>query len=195
VTSLDLSTEAGVLRFCELRRAEMVGCFERLGRFESNKFSFCGYVFATHAVEVPADWADLDGWKTGAKLARIAAERVRLPAKLHGVVPEAQETALFAITTRRFAKLTRAIGVLLMTEMWHVPRKTRAERDSLPGRLQDYKGPDRGEALYVQVEHTATGRRVWAAEIKRLPTRLGPWVDRTPDDAEGRLVDLVEWRS
>jgi hypothetical protein len=193
--TLDLSTPAGVLRFCELRRAEMVGCFERLGRFESNKFAFCGYVFATHAVKVPSDPSDLDGWKTGAKLDRVTAERVRLPAALHDVIPEAQESAVFSLATRQFAKLSRAIGALLMTEMWCVQKKTREQRAALPERLQNYHGADRGEGLYVQVEHAAVGRRVWVAMIKRQPTRLEPWVDCTPDDAEGRLVDLAEWRS
>jgi hypothetical protein len=195
VTPLDLSTRAGVLRFCELRRAEMVGCFERLGRFESNGFSFCGYVFATHAVKVPADPIDLDGWKTGAKLDRVTAERVRMPAALHGVIPAAQETAIFSMATRQFAKLSRSIGTLVMTEMWHVQTETRQGRDNLPERLEDYKGADRGETLYVHLEHTATGRRIWRAEIRREPTRLEPWEEMEFLDSEGRLVDLAEWRS
>jgi hypothetical protein len=52
---IDLSTTAGVLRFCELRRAEMVRCFERLGRFEMNEFSFGAYVFAER------DYGDMKG--------------------------------------------------------------------------------------------------------------------------------------
>lgn len=195
MTGLDLSTKAGVLRFCELRRAEMVGCFRELGRFESNRFSFCGYVFATHAIKVPPDPADLDGWKTGAKLPRVAAERVRMPAALHGVIPEAQETALFSVATRQFAKLSRAVGALVMSEMWSLATESREERGRFPERLQDYEGPERRENLYMNLEHAATGRRTWYAEITREPTRLGPWVERPSSDAEGRLIDLAEWRS
>jgi hypothetical protein len=197
MTGLDLSTKAGVLRFCELRRAEMVGCFERLGRFESNRFAFCGYVFATHAVKVPPDPGDLDGWTTGAKLGRITAERVRMPSVLHGLIPPEKETLLFSMATRQFAKLSRSVGSLVMSEMWHVQTTSIGERQAMPERLADYTGPGRREVLQVQVEHVATGRRVWQAEIRRDPTRLDPWreLELTSTDSHGRLVDMAEWRS
>jgi hypothetical protein len=195
VTGLDLSTKAGVLRFCALRRAEMVGCFERLGRFESNGFAFCGYVFATHAVKVPSDPAELEGWKTGAKLGRVTAERVRMPAALHGVIPAEQETALFSMATRQFSKLSRSIGTLVMTETWVVTTATLDERKALPKRLEDYEGSDRRECLYVQLEHAATGRHIWFAEIERNPTRLAQWEEKTFTDSTGRLVNMAEWRS
>lgn len=51
------------------------------------------------------------------------------------------------------------------------------------------------EGLMLSLEHQALGRRMWFAEILREPTRLLEWQDKTPDDAEGRFIDLTEWRS
>jgi hypothetical protein len=192
---IDLSTKAGVLRFCELRRAEMVGCFERLGRFEMNGYSFGGYVFATHDV-------NSDGWKTGAKLDRVNAELCRMPKALIDQIPPGRQTEVFAHVMREFTKLTRAIGTVVMTEMWHVtmpgkPGKSAEEvRDELPDSLEH--APGRCEALYLQLEHGATGRRVWVAEIKRNPTRIEPWYEPYgpgETDMKGRLVDLAAWKS
>lgn len=198
MSGLDLSTKAGVLRFCELRRAEMVGCFERLGRFESNGFSFEGYLFAAHELVVPGDRADLSGWKTGPRLSSVTARVCRMPEELHGLIPAEHETILFSRTLREMGKLTRAIGSVVMTEMWHATvdaneRTLDEARSELPDRLENYDG--RKEALFMQLEHTAVGRQIWTAEIRRNPTRLGPWLESQPDDATGRMVDLVGWRS
>lgn len=192
---LDLSTRAGVLRFCELRRAEMVGCFHELGRYEVNGFSFGGYVFATHAMVVPKDPRGIDDWKTGAKLNRVTAERLSMPAGLHGVLPPERETEVFSFTARRYSKLTRAIGSVVMTEVWSVMTESREERDKFPERLGDYDGPERCEQLFMHLEHAATGERTWTALIERNPTRLGPWEERPFTASEGRLIDLAEWRS
>lgn len=110
----DLSTAAGVLRFCELKRAEVVRCFERLGCWDCNG--------------------------------------------------EGQS-----------------------------PREA---REALPPRLAD--APDRREFLWMRLEHSAAGARVWAAEIKRDPARVEPWADATPTgefNEHGNLVNTVEWRS
>lgn len=196
MTSLDLTTKTGVLRFCELRRAEMVGCFATLGRYECNGFSFAAYLFATH--EVISGGADLP-WRTGPKLPRVTAEECRMPESLHGILAPEQETEAFAFTLREMAKMSRAIGSLVMTEMWHVVvqrkegQSASEVRSELPDRLEDYAG--RREVLYMQLEHPATGRRMWLAEILREPTRLLPWREREPGDATGRLVDIAGWRS
>lgn len=50
MTGLDLSTSAGALALAERRRAEMVRCFERLGRFESGGNSFGALALLTHGV-------------------------------------------------------------------------------------------------------------------------------------------------
>lgn len=188
--SLDLSTSAGVLRFCELRRAEMVACFERLGRYESNGFACGAYVFATHDLLRPSKAAGIDDWRTGKRLAAVEAALCRLPSVLFDVLPPRQHTTLFGNTLRAYAKITRAIGSLVMMEMWSARAK---DRDDLPDDLSQV--PGRMESLYMMVEHSAVGRRIWLAEIKRDPTRLEPWKDATPAEAKGRLVDLTEWRS
>src|SRR5690606_13516949 len=131
VTDLDLSTKTGVLRFCELRRAEMVGCFATLGRYEANGFSFSAYLFATHEVISGAGGAA--AWRTGPKLPRVTAELCCMPEDLHGVLPPEHETEAFAFTMREMAKLSRAIGTLVMTEMWHAE----GERAELPDCLED----------------------------------------------------------
>lgn len=193
MTSLDLSTKAGVLRFCELRRAEMVRCFERLGRFEMNEFSFGAYVFATHAIAAPTKpGASPDDWKTGRKLDHVTAETCRLPKVVFDMLPRQKHTELFSYTLRAYAKITRATGTVFMTEMWHATAK---ERSELPADLEEAPDDVRMEALYMQLEHSATGRRVWVAEIKRNPTRLEPWDERDYGDMSGRMVDLSPWRS
>ena len=189
--SLDLSTTAGVLRFCQLRRNEMVECFHRLGRYESNGFACGAYVFATHNLLRPSNAAaGVDEWRTGKKLPAVEAALCRLPRVLFDVLPPRQHTTLFGDTLRAYGKITRAIGSLVMMEMWCAPGE---KRDNLPTDLSE--APGRIEALYMMLEHSAVGRRIWVAEIKREPTRLEAWQDRTPAEAKGRLVDLTEWRS
>lgn len=202
MSGIDLSTKAGVLRFCELGRAEMVGCFERLGRFEMNGYSFGAYVFATHGIKVPAtpdDRVDPSNWQTGGKLPRVAADLCRLPKVITDLIPPEQHTQLFAHVMRSYSRITKALGTLVMTEMWHAnmtpadgqsPEEARAQ---LPDNLEH--APGRGEGLYMQLEHSATGRRVWWCEIKREPTRLGEWELREMEDAQGRLVNLADWQS
>jgi hypothetical protein len=196
--TLDLTTRAGVLRFCELRRAEMAGQFREQGRYDVNGYSFAGYVFATHALA--PHQADPSNPKPGRKLERVAAELVTLPtyvADLFGHDPTKIKD-FYALAVRSFAKGTRAIGTLMMTEMWYVEARSQGRapdlvRDEYPESLED--ADDRHEGLMMLLEHSATGRVMWRAEIKRNPSRLEPWEDMTPGDAEGRLVNLTSFMS
>lgn len=187
----DLSSAHGILRFCEVRRTEMVRCFERLGRFEANGYAFCAYVFATHEANIPVD-RDPRAWKPGRKREQVEAVLCQLPAWVLAFPPETH-TSILGQMLRLFAKATRATGAVLMTEMWLVTAASREERDAMPHSLEYANG--RREGLMMSLEHSAIGRKMWFAEIKRNPTRLEPWEESTVDDAEGRLVDLTEWRS
>lgn len=197
---MNLETKQDVLRFCELRRAEMVRCFERLGRFECNGYSFGAYVFATHAMQTPADPTQLDDYKPGRKLGRVEAQLCRLPPLIYDLLPPEQHTAVFGHVVKAFAKVTRSVGALLMSETWHVSYAGKAAgkspeeiRGELPENLED--APGRREALFMHLEHGLTGRRIWFAQIQRNPTLVEPWQENPMEDAKGRLVDLVDWRS
>ena len=198
----DLSSRAGVLRFCESKRAEMVRCFERVGRFEENGQSFFAYLFATHEVETRGARTPHE-WKTGAKMPQVKAVACRVPdtalIKLLSAVDPNRIKDIYTYVLRMQGKLQRAIGYILMTEMWYVqtPPGTKREdvkkaRAEMPASLEDH--PGRREGLMLSVEHQALGRQMWFAEILREPTRLLEWQDKSPDDAEGRFVDLTEWR-
>jgi hypothetical protein len=190
----DLSTAAGVLRLCERRRAEMVRCFERLGRFESNGNSFGALALLTHDVRPPDDPSDMNGWGTGKRLPEIAVVPFDLPRALAAIVPEHLQSRLFAEGLRGLCKHGRAVGVVVMSEQWH-GRATPEERAARPARLKDWD--DRREALIMRVEHRAAGGRTWRAWIERGPTRLGPWHDY-PGAIRGNLVELIdrsEWGS
>lgn len=198
----DLSTQAGVLRFCESKRAEMVRCFERVGRFEGNGQSFVAYLFATH--EVDRSGARNPGeWKTGAKYPCPRAVPCRVPkSPLIDIIGSLDPNGLkdmFAHVLRLQGKLQKAIGYVLMTEMWFVKvegtteEEAQREREKMPESLEDQ--PGRGEALYMSVEHQALGQRAWRAEILREPTRLLEWEAMESQGLAGRFADLTEWRS
>jgi hypothetical protein len=182
--TLDLSTAAGALRFAELRREEMTRCFERLGRFEANSYSVCGYVFATH------DLAGVD--ETGPKLPRVQARLCELPRAVHVLIPGENQSALFGEWVRAIAKVTRAVGVLTMAEVWSVVA-TEEERAAMPARLAHV--PSRGEALRMFLDHSATGHRHWSANIQRNPTRLAAWVERGGAPLGGHLVGLAQTKN
>jgi hypothetical protein len=193
---IDLSTKAGVLRFCENRRAEMVGCFDRLGQFESpSGFSFMGYAFATRR----STHVFQPKMRTGPKLAKVEAVPMQIPKALQDIVPARQQTELFSRVVREFARATRAIGVVTMAEAWLVEaegkqgQSVEEVRAQMPESLGDV--PGRMEALLMMLEHSAAGRRVWKAAILDGPRRVGPWMEQDWDDAEGRLVGMVDWKS
>lgn len=204
MTGLDLSTAAGVLRFAELRRAEMRNLFEARGRYECNGFSFGGFVFATHAIARPPGEPPgedpLEHWKTGRKLPAVGAEPVQLFTWVFDILPPEKHTQLFSHVVRSYAQMTRAIGSLMMTECWlahatKVPGETREQaRDKLPRNLEH--APERQEALLMLLEHAALGeRRSWRATIERDPTRVGEWENYEMTDMTGRLVNLTSFRS
>jgi hypothetical protein len=192
VSGLDLSTAAGALRFCELRRAEMVACWHRLGRFEVNGFSFCGWAFNTHEILTASKMSD---WRTGKRLPATTATLMRMPAEVVDLVHPSRLTQFYAA----FARLGKAVGTVIMTEMWHVRTNdpegvgSRAKRDELPDNLED--APGRSEALMLMLEHQETGARSWTAEITREPDSLHDWCEITGwKKTEGRLVGLVPRR-
>lgn len=190
----DLSTQAGALHFCESKRAEMVRCFERVGRFEENGESFCAYIFATHAISAPKNARRTDDFKTGRKLERPVAELVRLPNNpLVQLLSPPQQKDCFAHVVSCQAKLQKAIGYVLLSEMWHAKARTKEERNEWPDSLE--YAPGRGEALFMAVEHQALGQKSWKAEILREPTRLLEWETLDLQESEGRFIDLTDWRS
>jgi hypothetical protein len=170
VPRVDLATATGVLRFAELRRAEMVRCFERLGRFESNGNSFGAFALLTHDVRRPVDPSDMDGWGTGKRLGEVAAVPFDLPRVLAAFVPAHMQSKLFAEGLRGLCKHGRAVGVLIMSEQWHGRTSSMEERRSRPARIKDWD--DRREALIMRLEHRAAGGHTWRAwAMARLSRR------------------------
>jgi hypothetical protein len=196
---MNLETKQDVLRFCEIRRREMVACFDRLGRYECNGYSFGAYVFATHELRAPADPSHVDDHKPGKKLARVEAQLVRLPRFIAEMLPPEQHTLAFREVLKSYAKATRSIGVVTMTEMWHVETSGKTQQEALEARLRIAPrledAPERGERLMMQLEHSSAGRHIWYAEIKRHPSRVETWQVKVFDDAQGRLSNVVDWRS
>jgi hypothetical protein len=202
---IDLSTKAGVLRFCERQRQEMERCFERRGRFESKTgHAFTGFAFIRNAIEGP--WTTgTDGrysLRRGPELEHIKPAVLKLPARsaLPAWMDGSNQTSFFADTIEAFARAGRAIGVLLMSETWL--NRSSSEEDFAEKRGREYgwvaKEPERQEGLWMSLEHVMFGRITWLAIITRNPTRLHPWSEspvRKPSDGEGRLANLVEWSS
>jgi hypothetical protein len=207
---LDLATEQGALAFCEEKRREMEGVFADRGRFEMNGYSFGAYVFATHQVlppersvpvgaHKPLSLEDvIDRWRTGDELPMPRAERCRLPSFVSILIPDDQQTAFFGRAVRVLSDKSRAIGTVVMGEMWmarpdHVPGETAEQaRARLPKSLEDYDG--RTEGLFLRLEHKFAGSRMWTKAIHRDPDRLDDeWVlfEETDGNTEGRLVNLV----
>lgn len=202
MSGLDLSTANGALRFCELRRAEMVSCWQRLGRYEANGHMFGAFAFMTHEVTAPPD-SGPSGWKTGSKLGGVKAVELRLP-RWALALEANQAKDVYSGALRSYAKLGRAVGTVFMTEMWmvsvRVPEGTvdpeaeaQRQRDDMPDNLED--APGRREGLCLWLEHSAAGSVQWMAEIHRDPTRLDAWQERRLAGVKGRFVGLVDVRN
>jgi hypothetical protein len=197
---IDVATEAGALRFCELQRAEMTRIFRKKGVFNVNGFGLSAFVFLTHAVVPPDDPADVDAWRTGPPLSAVKVERVNVPpaAALLLQAKGKQEFGgvLMGETLRRYCKLGRAAGVLVMSEQWGGVCSD-DERKHRPKRIEDWD--DRRESLMMQLEHRLLGQRLWRAPIHRNPTRLAPWELRPKEHVVagnlGRIMDTREWAS
>lgn len=193
---IDLSTKAGVLRFCELRRAEMAADFERVGRFEMNGYSFGAYVLGTHAIAAldASTWKP-EAWRTGARLPQVQAMRCQLPQIVGQTMPWQDVTGFFGYTLKHFARATRARGVVFMTEAWRVILDEGEE--PAPDRPYGWveKDPRRMEALMMTLEHADFGYHQWFANILREPTRLEPWVKQPEGlrQGPGRLTNRMSW--
>lgn len=186
---IDLSTKAGVMRFCELRRAEMIGCFEKLGRFESNGYAFGGFVFATHEMGRLTS----NGAETGKRLPAITARSIDIPEGMLDLLsdPAREGTLFWAKMIRAYARATRARGVVQMTEAWCAPG-TDADMKRPYGWIEQHT--DRREALRLTLEHADFGTHDWLAWIQRDPTRLEPWIERQDIlQSKGRLAHLLDW--
>ncbi len=185
-----------MLRFCELRRAEMAADFERVGRFEMNGYSFGGYVLATHDVAaLDASTLKPAAWRTGARLPQVQAMCCRLPKIVGETMPWQDVTGFFGDTLKEFARATRARGVLFMTEGWvrHLDEGEAPPKDRPYGWVE--KDPKRGEVLMMSLEHADFGYHQWMARILREPTRLDPWV-KAPDGVRqgaARLTNRMSW--
>lgn len=187
--SIDLATKTGVLRFCELRRAEMVSCFEQLGRYERNGFSFDGFVFATFEPII------FDGGlRSGKKLPAVEACHTVLPAAALTVLDPSEHTLVFGRMVSAFAKCAHAVGTLIMSEAWLADEPPEDREYGWVG-----KAPSRREALFMRLEHKAVGAISWVAFISREPTRVEPWRASAPGTgaASGdgtRLGNTVDWK-
>jgi hypothetical protein len=199
MTSIDLSTAAGALAFAKRERERMVAEFDKHGRFERRGFGFDAWVFATHGIDRDPNRFGVDAFTTGRRFPAVAAVRVSPPSLLAAIDDPVVAKEGYAHVIREHAKITRAIGTLFMSEIWTGtltapdPEAARRERGARPDSLEDWD--DRGEALYMALEHTAAGRLCWKAPITRKPTRLAAWEEFRFDGAEGRFVGLVEVRS
>jgi hypothetical protein len=186
---IDVSTHAGVMRFCEARRDEMTRCFERVGRFEENGYSFGAYVFATRGFKDK----DFNTYKLDAVEPMVC----RFPKMMRDKLPPSEHTKAFGHVLREFAKITEAVGTVVMGEAWlaKTPEgvKSREEADrwrrEQPESLEDM--PGRLEGMFMSLEHQAIGKRFWRRFIEREPTRLGPWGLLPLQGTEGRLVDIT----
>lgn len=184
---MKLDTHEGVLRFCELRRAEMVRCWERMGRFEENGFSSAAYVFATRGF-INKDFET-------EKLDHVEGVLVRIP-KFVNLLPAGEHTRLFGHVIREYVKKTAAIGTLLMAEAWlaqtpeHVaptPEASEEWRRQQPEDMGDFE--EKQEGLIMCLEHQGVGTRMWRNMIERNPSRLTGW-KLGEHGTEGRLVNL-----
>ncbi len=212
---LDLSTKAGALAYAERTRRGVEQCFERLGRFEQNGFSYGAILLITH--EPPSTKAirraalQLRQNETlpnfhGPKLDRVQPMPVNLPKWMHGmegsetIGGHTQQREIFSQAVKAFAKMTKAVGCLFTAEAWAlhidaVPGKTAQElRNEFPADMG--QADNRREVLIVSLEHAALERRfTWTAPIEAKPRKPGPWVEMTWGDEHGRMVGLVDWRS
>lgn len=197
---IDLATRDGVMRFCELRRNEMMDCFETLGRFvASNGTAYMAYVFARHAINQGKRGTDPTDWKTGPELPEIQAVPVVLPKGITELVPDNQLTRLMGLTLKGFNQLTRATGCIIMGEAWFLRDYGKESQKALEDGTYRYgwveKHPKRGEALMMMLQHATFGSHQWVAEIHREPTRIDPWhaIEDVQYD-KGRLTGLNDWR-
>jgi hypothetical protein len=202
---IDLSTQAGVLRFCERQRQEMERVFTRRGRFESKTgHAFTGFAFIRNAIEGP--WTQgtngRPSLRRGPELEYVQSAMLNLPPRsmwppwMNGN----NQTGVFADVIEAFSRAGRAIGVLIMSETWI--NQATSDEEFAQMREREYgwvaKSADRQEALYMSLEHVMFGCVTWLALITREPTRLHPWKQspiRPGGDNEGRLTNLVEWSS
>jgi len=177
----NLAKAEDVLRFCADQREVMEQAWRSKGRFEANGYSFCAYVFATHAPTKPPgrEGGDPDTWKPGRKLDKVEAKLCQLPPIIRVLDPSQSHTATFEPTLRAYARACAAIGSLFMGEGWFVELDAKTDeeaaekREKLPRNLED--APGRLEKLFMQLEHQVVGSRRWFATIHRDPARLGPW--------------------
>src|SRR5690349_5257961 len=178
---LNLETREGVLRFCERQRDEMEKVWHRHGRFVSNDhYSFEAYSFATHDIELNPDAKSIDdAIRTGEPFGEVRAMRCRLPPLVRLMFPGESNTEQFSLFLRLYAKAGRAIGTVILCEVWMVEIEGEQRREELPQSLEH--APGRMEALCLQLEHKATGRIWWHAKIGRDPRRLYSWKQRDMD--------------
>lgn len=184
---LDLSTMAGVLRFAELRRAEMHGEYLSRGELEENPL-FC--LFATHDMLLTGD--PERPLRTGVKLPKVSAVRCPVPEFVRQKLGWQQMTKGMGRAIKEMAKSTKAVGVLLMMDAWTTSSEPPEDRDY--GWIEEQS--DRREALTVILEHKLLPHPIqWTSFIWRDPLRLDPWVKTEPSESKGRLTGFVDWRS
>jgi hypothetical protein len=86
---------------------------------------------------------------------------------------------LYANMIRACAAAGAAVGIIFISETWHVSVDFGDEkrlREEYKGRLHEH--PDRGERLMITCEHSRFGTRTWFAEITRNKAgkpSLGEW--------------------
>jgi hypothetical protein len=187
--AIDLSTKDGVLRFCELMREGMVEAFTANGRFEHLGTSYFAWVLATHRMVR----GQALRFTTGERLEMITPYPVEIPPRVMGLIPPNQQTSYFGKVIQEYARITRASGVLVMSEAWRLSGDAAVEHAEAKARPYGWveKHAEREEVLMVSLQHKTFGVQQWYAVIRRDPTRLEPWEHMAPTGAEGRL--FPEW--
>jgi hypothetical protein len=187
----NLAKADDVLRFCADQREAMEANWRRNGRFEANGYSFCAYVFATHAPSKPpgAAGAHPETWQPGRKLDRVEAKLCQLPPLLRLLDNTQSHTATFEPVLRAYARACKAVGVLFCGEGWFVKMEAASDEEALrkraelPRSLED--APGRIERLFMELQHQDAGIRRWFCTIQSDPRRLDRWeasenVDQAP---------------
>lgn len=186
---LDLSTKAGALRFAELRRAEMQGYYLKHGALEKSPFF---YMFATHGFTIPENRRDLP--RTGKKLPEVTAWATPVPRAMREKLEWRDVTLVMGDLLKEAAKVTKAVGVLVMMDSW-IARADLTPEDGHYGWIEER--PDKLEALYMGLEHVTLVQPMrWMSLITRDPLKLEPWTLSGAVTHEGdRLANFIDWRS
>lgn len=133
---------------------------------------------------------DTETWRAGEKLPITLVETLLMPRAALNVLTAESVGPFCAGLIRRYCALSRAVGVVVMQEMWWGRTASLEERAQRPKRIADWD--DRREVLYLRLDHQAVGARAWQAEIHRNPTRLDEWRQCEGVTNAGNFANLLD---